>query len=194
MLRCGCMRRSLDLRRDSSPTSAHAPGAFPARGSTRSICSSTRTPTRHSVQAQRAIRGFALAYWGEAMTYHQTLWRNEDIGAARQALARLGPSPAARAAKASTADRERRSIAAVEILFGDGDADDASAQVRRRDGRSSTRAIADDPDVGALYALALLGTMSRSLIGYDDATRRAHARGWRAARCRRASARFSTAC
>src|ERR1700730_4336453 len=43
-----------------------------------------------------------VACWGEAMTYHQTLWRNENVGSARQALARLSPTPAARAAKART--------------------------------------------------------------------------------------------
>ena len=45
---------------------------------------------------QGANPGFAMAYWGEAMTYHQTLWRNENIAAARAALNRLGSTPAAR--------------------------------------------------------------------------------------------------
>src|SRR5262249_10878657 len=35
---------------------------------------------------------------------------------------------------------------------------------------------ADDPDLAALYALALLGTVSRSLIGYEDA-REGHVHG-----------------
>src|SRR5438876_1118077 len=52
--------------------------------------------------AQRVDPGFAMAYWGEAMTYNQTLWRNEDVAAARQALARLGSIPAARAGRATT--------------------------------------------------------------------------------------------
>src|ERR1700746_1610780 len=53
------------------------------------------------VRAQRADPSWALAYWGEAMTYNQTLWRKEDVAAARQALARLAPTPAARAEKGS---------------------------------------------------------------------------------------------
>src|SRR5919202_672263 len=53
-------------------------------------------------RAQQLDPGLALAYWGEAMTYHQTLWRKEDVKEARRALARLAPSPAARAAKART--------------------------------------------------------------------------------------------
>src|ERR1700716_2647464 len=44
-------------------------------------------------QARRTDPRFAMAYWGEAMTYNQTLWRNEDVQAGRQALARLGATP-----------------------------------------------------------------------------------------------------
>src|SRR5215831_18215464 len=29
--------------------------------------------------ARRRDPGFALAYWGEAMTYHQALWRRENL-------------------------------------------------------------------------------------------------------------------
>ncbi len=53
--------------------------------------------------ARQVDPGFALAYWGEAMTYHQTLWRRENVDAARQVLGLLGPTPAARAAKSSNA-------------------------------------------------------------------------------------------
>jgi len=124
-------------------------------------------------QAQRIDPNFAMAYWGEAMTYHHTLWRKENVGAAREVLARLGPSPAARAAKAGTST-ERALIAAVEILFGEGDA----ATRHRRYAYAMARVHEQDPenpDVAALYALALLGTMSRSLIGHD--AREGHTEG-----------------
>ena len=81
-----------------------------------------------------------MAYWGEAMTYNQTLWRNEDVQAARQALARLGPTAGARRAKART-PREQGLFAAVEILFADGDADDRRRNTPTR-WASSTRASA----------------------------------------------------
>ena len=56
------------------------------------------------LRAQKADPGFAMAYWGEAMTYHQSLWRNEDVAAGRRALARLAArAPAARAATRRTA-------------------------------------------------------------------------------------------
>jgi tetratricopeptide (TPR) repeat protein len=117
-------------------------------------------------QARQIDPGFAMAYWGEAMTYNQTLWRNENVQAARQTLARLGSTPAARRAKAGN-PREQALLAAVDVLFADGDAAtrhrnyaDAMGQLYARD--------PDDPDVASYYALALLGTMSRSLIGYVD--------------------------
>jgi tetratricopeptide (TPR) repeat protein len=117
--------------------------------------------------AARIDPSFAMAYWGEAMTYHQTLWRNENLAEARRALARLAPTPAARIAVART-PREQALLGAVEILFGEGD----SATRRRRYADAMGQLHArqpDDPDVASLYALALLGTMSRGLIGLSDA-------------------------
>src|SRR5947209_14518019 len=117
-------------------------------------------------QAQQIDRGFAMAYWGEAMTYNQTLWRNENVQAARQTLARLGSTPAARRAKAGN-PKDQALIAAVDVLFADGD-----AATRHRNYADSMGRIhaqqPDDPDVASFYALALLGTMSRSLIGFVD--------------------------
>jgi tetratricopeptide (TPR) repeat protein len=118
-------------------------------------------------QARQIDPGFAMAYWGEAMTYNQTLWRHEDVPAARLALARLGPTAAARSAKA-VGSRDQAFLAAVETLFADGDASTRHQQYADEMGHLYAREP-DDPDVASLYALALLGTMSRSLIGYVDA-------------------------
>src|SRR6185436_6190631 len=53
-------------------------------------------------QARQLNPELALAYWGDAMTYNQTLWGHEDVEAGRQVLARLGRTAAAREAKAQT--------------------------------------------------------------------------------------------
>jgi len=119
------------------------------------------------LQAQTIDRGFVMACWGEAMTYDQTLWRNENVGAARQALARLGSTPDARAAHAAT-PKEQGFLAAVEILFGEGDAVTRHRNYAGAMGRLYAR-YPDDPEVATFYALARLGTMSRSLIGHTDA-------------------------
>ncbi|MGH8041223.1 MAG: hypothetical protein ACREPN_04165 [Rudaea sp.] len=67
-------------------------------------------------QAEKLQPDFAMAYWGEAMTYNHGIWNQLDVAAGRAALAKLGPTLAARAAKAPTA-REKAYLAAVEILY-----------------------------------------------------------------------------
>src|SRR5438552_19162103 len=70
--------------------------------------------------AQKADPGFALAYWGEAMSFNHPLWAEQDLPAARRVLERLAPTAAARAAKAP-AGKERDYMEAIEILFGAAD-------------------------------------------------------------------------
>ena len=108
-------------------------------------------------RAQHLEPGFAMPYWGEAMTYNQTLWRHEDVQAARQALARLGATSDARNAKA-IGSRDQGFLAAVETLFADGNAVTRHQLYADAMGRLYAREP-DDPDVASLYALALLGTM-----------------------------------
>src|SRR5436305_1698453 len=45
-------------------------------------------------EAQRLDSGFALAYWGEAMTYTHPVWNEQDGNAARAALQRLAAARA----------------------------------------------------------------------------------------------------
>ena len=119
------------------------------------------------IKAQQIEPGFAMAYWGEAMTYHQTLWHNEDAAAARRILLRLAPDAAARAAKAGT-QRERGFLGAVEALFGAGDVT-ARRAAHARVMAANYAQFPDDPEVATFYALALLGTVSRGLAGAADA-------------------------
>jgi hypothetical protein len=108
-----------------------------------------------------------LACWGEAMTFYQTLWHNENVDEGRAALARLAPTAAARAAKARTL-KEQLLLAAVERLFSAGDYAARRAAYVEAMGQAHSQ-LPEDPDVTAFYALALLGTASRSLIGNGDA-------------------------
>jgi tetratricopeptide (TPR) repeat protein len=125
--------------------------------------------------AQRTDRDFAMAYWGEAMAYNQTLWLNQDVAKAREILGRLATTPEARAAKAGT-DREKGYLRAVELLFGSGDRaarDRAYAVEMERLAKS----YPEDPEVLSFYALALMGTMARSpeLLADRADERHAHA-------------------
>jgi tetratricopeptide (TPR) repeat protein len=63
---------------------------------------------------------FAMAYWGEAMTFTHPLWNEQDKARGAAALARLGPTDAERAAKAGT-PLERDWLAVADTLYGAGD-------------------------------------------------------------------------
>jgi hypothetical protein len=114
-----------------------------------------RTARQAFQDAEKADPGFAMAYWGEALTYNQTLWREQDIDAARAALRKLAPDAAARAAKAPTA-RERAYLASVELLYGAGDKSARDARYSEALGALAA-AYPDDLDALALYSLSLLG-------------------------------------
>jgi tetratricopeptide (TPR) repeat protein len=107
-------------------------------------------------QAQQADPGFAMAYWGEAMTFNHPLWMERNADGARQVLGRLGPTPDARAKKAPTR-REKMYLEAVEILYAEGEKgerDRAYAEAMR----GLYEQFPDDFDAASFYALALLGT------------------------------------
>src|SRR6266446_4584307 len=107
-------------------------------------------------RAESLDPGFAMAYWGEAMTYNHAVWQQQDLAAARAALAKLGATAESRAAKAET-PREKAYLHAVEILFGEGDKYDRD----RRYALAMEQLHAtypDDIDANCFYALALLGT------------------------------------
>ncbi|MCH7991687.1 MAG: hypothetical protein IIC35_04665 [Gemmatimonadetes bacterium] len=110
--------------------------------------------------AQEIDADFALAYWGEAMTYNHPLWRQQDKAAAIAALSRYAPTAAARQAKAST-EREAAYLAAIDILYG---FESNVESKRERDvaymgamGRLAA-AYPNDLEARAFHALAILGS------------------------------------
>src|SRR5262249_32737311 len=70
-------------------------------------------------KAEAIDPGFAMAYWGEAMTFTHPIWFEQDADGARAALARLAPTAEERKAKTNT-ERERAYLAAIEVLYGEG--------------------------------------------------------------------------
>ena len=120
-------------------------------------------------KAEQLDPGFALAYWGEAMTHTRGLWAIDDAGGGRAVLAKLGATPQARAAKAPTA-REKAFLDTGEQLFGPG-------TIAERDRRflDASSALAkswpQDDEANLLHALALLniGRGKRDLPKYLEA-------------------------
>ena len=107
-------------------------------------------------RAQRIDPGFAMAYWGEAMTHNHPIWMQQDREAARAVLARLGATAEARRAKAPT-ERERQYLETLETLYGEGDKPERDRRYAETTA-ALHRAHPEDPDAAAFHALALLGT------------------------------------
>jgi len=109
-------------------------------------------------KAQQLDPSFALAYWGEAMSYNHPLWAQQDLPAARKTLERLAPTLEGRLAKAHT-EKEKTYLEAVNQLFyaaGDKLArDNAYSEAM---GRAYNR-WPDDHEIAIFYALSLLGTV-----------------------------------
>jgi len=156
VLAAGGLRAGVELGEISFPTSG-SPQAQPhfLRGAL--LLHSFQYPdAREEFQAAQKIDpGFALAYWGEAMTYNHPLWVEQDREAARAALARLAPTPEARLARASTG-REKGFLRSVEALYGEGTKvtrDFAHAEVLER----LFERYPADQEAATFYALALMG-------------------------------------
>lgn len=106
-------------------------------------------------EAQQLEPDFAMAYWGEAMTYNHSLWQQRDRDAAVAVLERLATTPEARRAKAPT-EREKMFLDAVEALWAEGpkaERDTAYYYVMQ----DLAKEHADDPEAQAFYALSILG-------------------------------------
>ncbi len=105
-------------------------------------------------EASRTAPDFAMAYWGEAMTYDHPIWPENDRAGALAALAKLGATPAERRAKAAT-PREKMYMDAVERLYGEGDGAARAAAYSESMAELTTR-FPDDQEAKAFYSLSLL--------------------------------------
>ena len=107
-------------------------------------------------EAEKIDPNFAMAYWGEAMTFNHPVWNEQDRTGALAALNKLGSAPADRLAKAPT-EREKDYLRSLDILYGEGpkqarDKRYASAMARLHE------RYPDEIEAAAFYALAVLGT------------------------------------
>jgi len=109
--------------------------------------------------AQRIDPLFAMAYWGEAMSFSQPLWFFEEVDKGKAALAKLGATPEVRIAKAKT-PREQGFLRAAEALFGSGDKNARAAAHAQAMAKVAAENPADD-EAQSFYALALLATLPR---------------------------------
>ena len=116
-------------------------------------------------KAEAADPGFAMAYWGEAMSFNHPLWAQQDLDAAKAALAKLGPTHEARVAKAKLPKEKAFLDAQQQLFFAPGDKlarDKAYADAMAR----MYAQYPEDHEVDILYALSLLGTVRPGDPGY----------------------------
>ena len=106
-------------------------------------------------RAQRIAPRFAMAYWGEAMTYTHPVWNQQDTSAGRGALRRLAPTREARTALAAT-PRERAYLNAVETLYAFGSKASRDTAYSRAMARVAA-AYPTDVEAQAFFSLSLLG-------------------------------------
>lgn len=122
-------------------------------------------------RAEATDPGFAMAYWGEAMTFNHPLWAQQDIAAARAALNKLAPTAAARRARAKS-DREQAYLDAVEMLYGQGSKVERDSRYENAMAKLH-ESYPDDVDAAAFYGLSILGTAhaGRDIATYMRAAR-----------------------
>lgn len=106
--------------------------------------------------AEKIDPHFAMAYWGEAMTYNHPVWNEQDYTAATAVLNKLAPTANERLAKAPTAE-EKGFINAINQLYGTG-----SKLKRDNDYQMAMynlyKQFPDSEEAGAFYALSILGS------------------------------------
>lgn len=106
-------------------------------------------------QAENADPAFALAYWGEAMTYNYPIWNEQDLTEARKVLAKLAATDTERVEKAKM-EKEKGFIKAINLLFGDGDKPERDASYAESM-RELYRQYPNDDEIAMFYTLAILG-------------------------------------
>jgi pentatricopeptide repeat protein len=99
---------------------------------------------------------FVMAYWGEAMSYNHPLWKERFSEEGTAALQKLASSKAERMTMAKT-PIEADLLAAVEILYGEGDKEEVDVAYKNHMEKLYDK-YPTHHEVAAFYALSLLGS------------------------------------
>jgi len=99
--------------------------------------------------ATAAAPGFAMGYWGEALTHYHPVWSQEDVAASRAVMAKIP-------ADAKVSAREQGFLDAARVLFGDGDRHARWIGYTEALEAMQARTPRDD-EVATLTAVAILG-------------------------------------
>jgi len=116
-------------------------------------------------RAQKADPTFAMAYWGEAMSFNHPLWAQQDDKAAKAILEKIGSTSDARQAKAKL-PKEKAFLKAIDVLYY-APGDKLARDIAYSDVMASMYAQwPTDHEVATWYALSLLGTVRPTDKGF----------------------------
>ena len=101
------------------------------------------------LEAQRIDPNFALAYWGEAMTYNHPIWYESDADSGRKALAKFN---------GQVTPREKSYLDAVATLYIEGPAKYEAAMEKL------AATYPDDVEAQVFWALSILGNKARDEV------------------------------
>jgi tetratricopeptide (TPR) repeat protein len=104
-------------------------------------------------EAQKKKPSFALAYWGEAMTFNHPVWQNQDPAGGREVIDRYKRTVTG---KSQLPALDRDLLESIEILYGEGSKSERDKSYSDFMGRLY-RNYEGNHDVAAFYALSLLG-------------------------------------
>ena len=105
------------------------------------------------LEAQAIDAGFAMAIWGEAMTFNHPLWAQQDREEALKALAKLGPR-----GTLQVSEHEQRYLDAVATLYGEGSKQERDIAYMKAM-RSLHEDYPGDLEAAAFYGLSILGSV-----------------------------------
>jgi len=107
------------------------------------------------LEAQEVDPKFAMAYWGEAMSFHHSLWLRQEKDKAIAALEKLAPSKEERMELMGT-ELEKDFMTGAEILFGEGKKSERDVAYKNHMEKLTSK-YPKNHEVSALYAISLLG-------------------------------------
>jgi len=105
------------------------------------------------LEAQAVAPGFAMAIWGEAMTFNHPLWAQQDRESALKALAKLGPRGTLK-----VTEHEQRFLDAAATLYGEGSKEQRDVAYMNTM-RSIHEDYPDDLEAAAFYGLSILSSV-----------------------------------
>ncbi|MGB3587626.1 MAG: tetratricopeptide repeat protein [Tunicatimonas sp.] len=113
-----------------------------------------RDARQEFLKAQELDPDLAMAYWGEAMSYHHGLWSEQDYEAGTAALQKLNDK-----VRAKVSPLEQDFLKAMDILYATDQPKPERDQAYASYMKDMHQRYPDNHEVAAFYALSLLGSV-----------------------------------